>query len=146
MAAEPTRDDPRAILDSLQAAVDARDADALIALFDQPAVLIGAGGDGRNPEALHRYLTAVATQPESLRWEWREIVPFEQSPATLGFAAFGELVISDAGGDRRAPFRLTLFAVKTPGGWRIRQFHGSVPADFGGTRAAAERGHPRDIR
>jgi ketosteroid isomerase-like protein len=135
MTAEPT-DDPRAILDALQAAVDARDADALIALFDQPAVLIGAAGDGRNPDALRRYLTAVATQPESLRWEWREIVPFEQSLVTVGFAAFGEIVISDADGESRAPFRLTLFAVKTSDGWRIRQFHGSIPADFGGTQTA----------
>jgi hypothetical protein len=105
-------------------------------LFDQPAVLIGAGGDGRDADGLRRYLTAVATQAESLRWEWREIVPFEQGVATLGFAAFGELVISDADGERRSPFRLTLFAVKTSEGWRIRQFHGSIPAEFGGTQTS----------
>ena len=122
--------DPRAILDALQGAVDARDADALVALFDESAVLIGAGGDARNRDALRRYLTAVATQPESLRWEWREIVPFHQSASSLGFAAFGEIVVSDGSSERRAPIRLTLFAAQTPNGWTIRQFHGSIPSTF----------------
>src|SRR5207244_3484969 len=72
----------RFILDTLQATVDARDAEALVSLFDDPAVLIGTAGDGRNPDALRRYLTAVATQPESLRWEWREVIPFHQGPGT----------------------------------------------------------------
>lgn len=120
----------RAILDALQGAVDARDADVLFTLFDESAVLIGAAGDGRNREGLRRYLTAVATQPGSLRWEWQEIVPFHQSARSLGFAAFGEIVVSDGSGERRAPIRLTLFAVQTPNGWRIRQFHGSIPSDF----------------
>jgi ketosteroid isomerase-like protein len=122
--------DARAILDALQGAVDARDADALIALFDEPAVLIGAAGDGRNREGLRRYLTIVATQPESLRWEWQEIIPFHQSARSLGFAAFGEIVVSNGSGERSAPFRLTVFAVRTSSGWRIRQFHGSIPSDF----------------
>lgn len=129
MATDPSGD-ARAILDALQGAVDARDADALFTLFDESAVLIGAAGDGRNREGLRRYLTAVATQPESLRWEWQEIVPFHQSARSLGFAAFGEIVVSDGSGERRAPIRLTLFAVQTPNGWRIRQFHGSIPSDF----------------
>jgi len=75
-------------------------------------------------------LTAVATQPESLRWEWQETVPFHQSAGTLGFASFGEVIVSDGSGERRAPIRLTLFAVETTDGWRIRQFHGSIPSDF----------------
>ena|SRR5438552_5483059 len=129
MAADPS-DDARAILGTLQAAVDARDGDALVALFDEPAVLIGTAGDGRTPDALRRYLTAVATQPESLRWEWGQIVPFHQSGGALGFAAFGEIVVSDGSDERRAPIRLTLLAVQTTEGWRIRQFHGSIPSDF----------------
>jgi hypothetical protein len=73
-AAEPPVD-AFAVLDALQGAVDARDLDALASLFDEQAVLIGTGGDARDPAALRRYLTALATQPESLRWEWNEIVP-----------------------------------------------------------------------
>jgi uncharacterized protein (TIGR02246 family) len=120
----------RAVLDAIQRAVDAHDADALVSLFDDPAVLIGTAGDGRSPEALRRYLTAVATQPESLRWEWREVIPFHQGAGSLGFAAFGDIVVSDGNGERRAPIRATLFAVESPDGWRLRQFHGSIPSDF----------------
>jgi hypothetical protein len=35
---------------------------------------------------LRRYLTAVATQPGSLRWEWHELVPFHRGDSSLGFA------------------------------------------------------------
>jgi ketosteroid isomerase-like protein len=122
--------DARALLEAIQRAVDARDADALVALFDEPAVLIGAAGDGRDRAGLLRYLTAVATQPGSLRWEWHEIVPFHRSEGTLGFAAFGEVVVSDGSREQRAPIRATLFAVETGEGWKIRQFHGSIPSDL----------------
>jgi hypothetical protein len=53
--------DARAVLAMLQAAVDERDPEGLVALFDDPAVLIGTAGDGRDREALRAYLTAVAT-------------------------------------------------------------------------------------
>src|SRR5690242_15756818 len=96
--------DARSILASLQTAVDSRDPDALLSLFDDSAVLIGAAGDGRDREGLRRYLTAVAAQPEALRWEWEEIVPFYEADDALGFAAFGEV----ASGERRAPMRLTV--------------------------------------
>jgi SnoaL-like protein len=129
VAASPSAD-AHSILRALQAAVDARDVDALTALFDLPAVLIGTAGDGRNPDALRSYLTAVATQPASLRWEWREIVPFYEGVDALGFAAFGDIVVADATGERSAPIRLTVFAVRTAERWRVRQFHGSIPSDF----------------
>jgi uncharacterized protein (TIGR02246 family) len=123
-------DDAHGILRALQSAIDAGDAGALVALFDDPAVLVGTAGDGRDREALRAYLTAVATQPESLRWEWREVVPFHASAGTLGFAGFGDIVVSDGETERRAPIRATIFAVQTPHGWRLRQFHGSIPSDF----------------
>jgi hypothetical protein len=33
-------------------------------------------------------------------------------------------------GEMRAPIRVTVLAVETPDGWRLRQFHGSIP--YGG--------------
>ena len=127
MTSDPVSD-ARSILDTLQATVDGRDPDALISLFDEPAVLIGAAGDGRNRDTLRQYLTAVATQAESLLWEWQEVVPFHHDAGTLGFAAFGDIVVSNGSGEQRAPIRLTVFAVETPQGWRLRQFHGSIPS------------------
>jgi uncharacterized protein (TIGR02246 family) len=121
--------DAHTVLRALQAAVDARDPEALVSLFDDPAVLIGTAGDGRSPEALRRYLTAVATHPGSLRWEWLEVVPFHEDAGSLGFAAFGDVVLSEGNSERRAPIRVTIFAVESPDGWRLRQFHGSIPSD-----------------
>lgn len=121
----------RSILDTLQAAVDGRDPEALLALFDEQAVLIGTAGDGRTRETVREYLTAVATQPASLRWEWQEIVPFHESGEALGFAAFGEIVVTDGRGEHRSPIRATIFAARSPDGWRLRQFHGSIPSGLG---------------
>jgi len=115
--------DAHSILESLQAAVDGRDPEALVSLFDDSAVLIGAAGDGRDRDGLRRYLTAVATQPDALRWEWQEVVPFYESEGTLGFAAFGEV----RSGELRAPMRLTVIAVRGADGWKLRSFHGSIP-------------------
>jgi ketosteroid isomerase-like protein len=120
-------DDARTILANLQAAVDARDVDALASVFDDDAVLIGTSADGRDAEGLRRYVTAVSTQPGSLRWEWEELVPFYQSKGMLGFAAFGEVVLEEGDVVQRAPIRVTIFAVRQANGWRMRQFHGSIP-------------------
>jgi hypothetical protein len=113
-----TVDDAWAILRALQAAIDARDRDALIALFHEDAVLIGTTADARDRDAVIAYVTAV-TEGEPFRWEFRDLVPFDAN----GFAAFGDIVLTDVAGERRLPFRLTLVAVDG----RIRSFHGSIP-------------------
>src|SRR4051812_48066474 len=118
----------RSVLDSLQAAVDSRDAHRLMAMFGEPAVLIGTSGDGRGPDGLRNYLTAVVTQPESLRWDWREVLPFHESADTIGFAAFGEIVVSDGAIERRAPIRASVLAVRIDQGWQLKHFHGSIPS------------------
>ena len=125
MADRPRLADARALVAALQAAVDARDAEQLRLLFDDGAVLVGSGADAREPDALRAYLEAVVAE-EPFRWELDEYVVFHEEGGELGFAAFGEIVQ----GGRRAPFRLTIFAVETYGGWRLRHFHGSLPSDF----------------
>lgn len=109
-----TADDARAFVRTLQAAIDARDLDALLALFHEDAVLIGSSAHSTSRDAVVAYLTAV-TEGEPFRWELTEVVPFHDD----GFAAFGEVVQ----GDLRAPFRLTLVVVDG----KIRNFHGSIP-------------------
>jgi hypothetical protein len=111
------------ILRELQAAVDARDADALAGLFDEGAVLIGTSGDARDADSVHRYATAVVSQPEALRWEWRDVVAFHETPDEVGFAAFGDVVL----GELREAIRVTIVAVRREGRWRVRNFHGSIP-------------------
>ena len=121
----------RAVLQALQTAVDSRDAEQLLRLFgDEPAMLIGTGGDGRTPETRRAYLTAVATQPERLHWDWREVIPFYETDESIAFAAFGDIVVTDESDQRRAPIRATVLADETATSWRIRLFHGSIPSSF----------------
>jgi ketosteroid isomerase-like protein len=119
--------DAQQILSDLQAKVSARDLPALIELFEEPAVLIGTAGDGRTREAREAYLEAVTTQTGAVQWDWRETVLFYESDDALGFAAFGDVVLLGATEELRAPIRGTFFAVRANGGWRLRQFHGSIP-------------------
>ena len=115
------------VLDGLQEKVAARDLPALLAFFEDPAVLIGTAGDGRTPAARAAYLEGVVTQPAALRWDWRETVLFFESESALGFAAFGDVVLVNGADETRAPIRATFFAVRADGGWRLRHFHGSIP-------------------
>ena len=119
--------DAQRILNDLQEKVTARDLPALLEFFEDPAVLIGTAGDGRTPQAREAYLEAVTTQPGAVRWDWRETVLFFESEDALGFAAFGDVVLVDDTQELRAPIRGTFFAVRANGGWRLRQFHGSIP-------------------
>lgn len=119
--------DAQRILDDMQEKVTARDLPALLQLFEDPAVLIGTAGDGRTPEGREAYLEAVTTQPGALQWDWRETTVFYESDDALGFAAFGDVVLLDGAQELRAPIRATFFAVRANGGWRLRQFHGSIP-------------------
>jgi hypothetical protein len=119
--------DAAEILQELQRRVSARDLEALLAMFEEPSMLIGTAGDGRNPAARRHYLRLVVTQPGALRWDWQETHRFYQAHDALGFAAFGELVVADGATEERAPIRATLFAVRSGDGWRLREFHGSIP-------------------
>src|SRR4051812_46146334 len=118
----------RAVLEALQDAVDSREPERLIGLLAYPAVLIGTSGDGRDRTGLRAYLTEVATQPESLRWDRQGIDPLHDDTDLLGVAAFGEVVVSDEATEQRAPIRASLVAAPVEGGWRIKHFHGSIPS------------------
>ena len=121
-------EDAAQILEDLQARVDARDQQALLDLFEDPAVLIGTSGDGRTSETRREYLTGVATQSAALRWEWAETRLFYNAADVLGFAAFGEVVLTGEASEWRSPIRLTVLAVQVEGDWRLREFHGSIPS------------------
>jgi|SRR5579863_1472414 len=115
------------VLGVLQQCVTARDRTGLLDLFEDPAVLVGANGDGRTIEGRIQYLTNITEQDAEVRWAWAEKHVFYDTEAAVGFAAFGEIVVTAEGIESCLPFRLTLFVSRTDARWRIRQFHGSVP-------------------
>ena len=90
-------------------------------------MLIGIAGEGRTGEGRRDYLAAITAQTAAVRWDWNETDLFYERDDALGFAAFGEVVLTDQSQELRVPFRGTFFAARVNDGWRLRQFHGSVP-------------------
>jgi uncharacterized protein (TIGR02246 family) len=120
----------RSLLDRLQAAISARDLEPLVDVYDDDALLVGTSAAAQGRAEVRAYLEAIVTAPESLRWEWADVVVSHHAPGTVAFAGLGAIVVTSPDGERRAPFRLTALAVESPSGWRLRQFHGSIPSDF----------------
>jgi hypothetical protein len=120
-------EEARDVLRTLQELVDARDLDGLFELFDENSVLIGSSSDGRDRAGVRRYLEGVAGRAGELRWEWVHVVPFHRTKDTVGFAAFGDVVVAENGSEWRQPIRVTGLAVRVGERWRLRQFHGSIP-------------------
>lgn len=121
----------RSVFAELQNAVADHDGDRLNSLFHDDAVLIGASAYNSGHEAVAAYLRRVADQPASLTWELKEVAVFLAEGDLLGFAALGEVVIvEEDGSEDRSAFRLTLVSRRMPEGWRVLNFHGSIPSDW----------------
>ena len=120
----------RSNLDALQTAVDSREVSQLVGLFAESSVLVGTARAARTPAERREYLTAVVSQPERLRWEWRDVEVFHDAPDIVGAVGFGDIVLRGDDGERRAPIRATVVAVERPDGWKLQHFHGSIPSDL----------------
>jgi len=114
------------ILVRLQSAIEDEDHASLSELFDDEAVVIGTSAHSSGREEVDAYLAAVLAEPGTFHWEWRDVLVFHEAPGVLGFSSFGDLVVSGRQRTERSPFRLTVVALEHPGGWAIRQFHGSL--------------------
>ena len=120
-------DRARALVATLQAAVDGNDHEALVACFAPDPVLAGtttyvAGADG-----VRRYLAAVAQPSNRLHWDLEQYDVYLDQPGLLGFGAVGHVEWDDGEDSARSPFRLTIVAQDLGEGWRVLHFHGSVP-------------------
>lgn len=122
----------RDVLARLQAGADAMTVDALGSVFDtaEDVVLIGGTAHRLGLAGVREYLTLLVEAGSRLRWEWDQVHVFLDTPGAVGFACFGEVVLSDDGEETKAPIRMTAVAVPTPDGWRLRQFHGSLPSEW----------------
>ena len=119
----------RQLLDEIQEATAAKDADRLAALFADDVVLFGtaAANIGRNESIA--YLHRVLAQDGTIRWHWKHVEPLLSEPEVICFAVVGTVGFEFDGepDGGRDSFRLTILAVRDAGRWRVRHFHGSVP-------------------
>jgi uncharacterized protein (TIGR02246 family) len=119
--------DARAILDELQRRMDTRDLDVLVELFTEDALLIGTAAYNAGREAVRAYLARVLDQPGRIVWDYDRVDVYHRAPGELGVSGLGSVGFADEAAADRDPFRLTVLAVETDAGWRLRMFHGSVP-------------------
>lgn len=118
------------ILVRLQSAIEDEDHASLSEMFDDEALVIGTSAHSHGRQEVDAFLAAVLAEPGAFHWEWRDVVVFHEGPGVLGFTSFGDLVVSGAEETDRVPFRLSVLAMEHPGGWAIRQFHGSAPSNL----------------
>lgn len=121
----------RALLGALQEAVAAKDLAAVTDLFDDGIALFGSGGESVGLPDATAYVARVLEGDEVLRWGWEQVLPLYDVPGVLVFAVIGTVGFDGPDGrptEERDRFRLTCLAVEREGRWRLRHFHGSIPA------------------
>jgi uncharacterized protein (TIGR02246 family) len=119
----------RHLLDDLQDAVRVKDVAATLDLFTEDAALLGTAGHGLDRDAVSDYLMRVFDQTGYVSWDWQTVSVLDARPGAVTFVALGTVAIAgDPDVDSSDPIRLTCLAVEDSERWRIRLFHGSVPA------------------
>lgn len=117
------------LLGDLQRAVSGKDHDAALELFTQDAALIGSAAANLTRDATSAYLARVLDQTGHLRWDWDEVVVVDSREDAITFVALGTVRLEgDPADDGPRPIRLTCLAVREQESWRLRLFHGSIPA------------------
>jgi ketosteroid isomerase-like protein len=104
-------------------ATETRDADAFARLWaDDPAITMW-GSDlrerARGIDAIRALGEAVTSSPTDLRFEWHDLDVYVRGHVAWINAA-GTL-------NGSTPYRATVVLVRTPVGWRVHTFNGSIP-------------------
>ena len=122
----------RTVLAELEERLATHDLDQMADFFTDDVVLIGDAVENFDREATVGYLGLMADMAPTVRWNWERVAVVLDDPGLLVFAAAGSLAFHDASaqplGDPE-PFRLTCVAIQADGGWRLKHFHGSRPAE-----------------
>lgn len=119
----------RELLDDLQRAVRTKDHGTALDLFTEDAALLGTAAANFDRDAVSNYLALVFDQTGYVRWDWEEISVLDSRPGAITFVALGSVRMEgDSEGNSTSPFRLTCLAVEESERWRLRLFHGSIPA------------------
>jgi uncharacterized protein (TIGR02246 family) len=117
------------ILGDLQDAVRAKDRARALGLFTPDAALLGTGAASFGRDAVSSYLELVFGQRGFVQWVWDTVSVLDVRPGAVTFVALGTVSLEgDPDSAAEDPIRLTCLAVEEDGRWRLRMFHGSVPA------------------
>jgi ketosteroid isomerase-like protein len=121
----------RAVLDDLQDAAMAKDHAAMLALMTDDVVLFGTAAANLDRAAAADYLRAVVEQDGVIRWDWETVQVVEARTGAIVFVALGTVGLDGADVQQdaeRQPIRLSALVVDDGDRWRLRHFHGSIPA------------------
>ena len=121
----------RRVLDELEERLATHDLDRMVDFFASDVVLIGDAVENFDRDSTREYLKLMADMTPTVRWQWDNVATILSSPDILCFAAAGMMTFHDEVGKPLGDgerFRVTCLAQQTPDGWRLKHFHGSVPA------------------
>jgi uncharacterized protein (TIGR02246 family) len=118
------------LLGELQKVVRAKDHEAALDVFTEDAALLGTAAANLGRSAVSNYLAAVYGQAGYIRWDWETVSVLDVRAGAVTFLALGTVGLDDVGADDypRDRMRLTCLAVEDGERWRLRLFHGSIPA------------------
>lgn len=120
------------VVDLLDAFCDAftrRDAAGVLRLFaPRPDVTVVTSEDAvlRNRGELESFLLRYAQGRATYSWQW-EHVAVAAGDDVAWLLAEGFETASRPDGAARTPYRMTMLCLRSEGGWRITQAHGSSP-------------------
>lgn len=124
-----TKEEVLATLERLNTLLSAHDP-AIVGQFapDPDVLLLGseAGELVVGHEQLRSFFADLLSRPITLGWEWKETRVTSSGDVAWVFAR-GDLVVRDAEGTKRSPYRMTGVLERRNRVWLWRQFHGSEP-------------------
>ena len=103
---------------------------AVVELFVDDAVLFGSDADevARGHDELRTFMADVYAEPSTFGWEWDEPLAGRHGDVVWFVVPATTHVISDEGGERTFPYRLSGVLVEHKGEWRFALFNGAEPA------------------
>lgn len=121
-------DEVLALVDAFGEALNARNADASMALLDDHPDLTIIPSEGveahRGPEAVREFLVAIYGGPRRYGWRWTDRW-VSVAGDVAWFTAVGHEVVEEVDAARTIPYCLTGTAVSDGASWRIRLLHAS---------------------